>query len=110
MKSTEIVYSGPPLFGARDFRPVAPTGYTRRYVYILSDASGIPLYVGRSWNPHYRMEKHRRKKPWWPDVAHMELRLIQGTDIHSSDRAVAEAEMYLIKSLRPLHNIVGVSR
>lgn len=108
MQHTEHIYSGPPLHRVREFAPITPLGWTTRYVYILRDAAGAPLYVGQSWNPQRRMEKHRRNKPWWPDVARMEILRVVGTNVATSDTAVAEAEMFFIRLLRPLHNKVGV--
>lgn len=70
-------------------------------LYRLFDSAGTLLYVGISLNVAQRMSQHRAVKPWWDDVASIQLATYP-------DRAsVLEAERAAITNEHPLHNILG---
>jgi len=48
----------------------APLG--QHGVYVLLDAQGDPLYIGRSQSLHRRLIMHRQTQPWWPQVRALE--------------------------------------
>ncbi len=70
-------------------------------VYRLRDKSGVLLYVGIAGNPGRRFEQHAGEKPWWGEVANIDL-----THFPTREDA-ASAEMEVIKAERPRYNIVG---
>lgn len=58
------------------------------------------LYVGISLSAAARASQHSREKPWWPDVARMDV------EHHDVDRLTMEAiEREAIVAERPLHNV-----
>lgn len=69
-------------------------------VYRAYDAAGTLLYVGVAESWTRRCVQHASDKPWWGQVARMELE-------HFDDRlAAAQREATLIRDRRPRHNIV----
>lgn len=70
-------------------------------VYRLRNNTGDLLYVGIAGNPGRRFEQHAGEKPWWGEVAAIDL------EHHTSRQAAAAAEMLAIKTERPRYNIVG---
>jgi predicted GIY-YIG superfamily endonuclease len=69
-------------------------------VYRLKSSEGALLYVGVAGNPGRRFEQHRKEKPWWGDVASVELS-------HYETREEAmDAETSAIVVEKPLHNIM----
>lgn len=67
-------------------------------LYRLHDTDGRLLYVGIAGNPGRRFEQHADDKPWWSEVARIDLR-------HFDDRGVAlQAEKEAIIVERPVHN------
>jgi hypothetical protein len=69
-------------------------------LYRFYDADDRLLYVGISLHAAQRASEHRRDKPWWPDVARMNVEHLDG------DRKTAEAaERRAIVNERPLHNV-----
>ncbi len=76
------------------------------FVYVLEDATGTPLYVGRTSRLlNDRMREHRNKE-WWDEVVTLNFWYF-----HTTDETV-DAERNLILSLQPKHNRrhVGVMR
>ncbi len=71
-------------------------------VYRLWDADGALLYVGSSYNPDERCQRHRTA-PWWPLVT-------RRTDEWRSNRADAyHGEMAAIEKEEPVHNVMGTA-
>lgn len=84
----------------------AEPGY---YVYRLWDADGACLYVGRIGDsgPAYvkrRFKQHRYDKPWWPEVARIDIATLVG---HSE---IITEERHQIHEFHPLHNKVLLDR
>ncbi len=80
------------------------TGPPRRgYVYRLRAASGRLLYVGKTYSVRTRLfggpSSHSQTKPWWPDVAAVEVA------VYRTEAAALEAERWAIQRENPLHNI-----
>lgn len=70
------------------------------HLYRLLGTSGVLLYVGITNNWPSRMKQHMADKPWWGEVAGVELVGVIGT------RAQLEAiERAVIKAERPIHNV-----
>lgn len=67
-------------------------------VYRFYDADGRLLYVGRTGKLVERMAQHRRKQPWFADIATTTLVLC------SSYTAAIAAEAHAIKTENPLYN------
>jgi predicted GIY-YIG superfamily endonuclease len=57
------------------------------------------LYVGLSINPGKRFERHKTEKPWWDDIAHIDLEHFDNLD------ELRAAERTAIQTERPEHNI-----
>lgn len=71
-------------------------------LYRMFDADGSLLYVGITVHVGGRFDHHRRNKPWWTDVARIELQ-------HFPDRgSVEDAERDAVVSERPRYNIALV--
>lgn len=68
-------------------------------LYRFFTADDKLLYVGRSRNPARRFEKHANDKPWWENVARIQM------EQRSSHVDLCEAEAQAIKTEKPLHNI-----
>lgn len=69
------------------------------YLYLLVDANGAPLYVGRTKHLALRIATHRRNKSWWIDVDDIFI-----TGVCCIDGA-SPAELRAIRDLHPLHNV-----
>ena len=67
-------------------------------LYRLYDAEDQLLYIGISWSAIARMSQHKAEKPWFGDVARIEV-------TKCSSRAEAtNLERQAIQAERPLHN------
>lgn len=73
-------------------------GLRRGYVYRMYDAEGLLLYVGKTYRVKQRLEGHAKDKPWFGDVARLEVRIYKNED------AALAAEAWAIKRENPLHN------
>jgi predicted GIY-YIG superfamily endonuclease len=71
-------------------------------LYRLRSADGALLYVGVTWSAKARFEKHKAAKPWWLDVASVDI------ECHLSDWDAHEAEYTAITTESPRYNIHGV--
>lgn len=96
------------LRAAADYSEVIPTrpGF---YVYRLWAADGTCLYVGcvgerRPRRVTQRLNEHRRDKPWWPQVARIDV-----ASLGSSAEVIAE-EPVQIAQLEPVHNKMLLGR
>lgn len=68
-------------------------------LYRFFAADGVLLYVGITCNPSRRFEKHGDDKPWWLEVARIELQQF-------ADRvAVLAAERTAIATEQPRYNV-----
>lgn len=68
-------------------------------LYRFYDATGDLLYVGITVDPGKRLTRHSGDKPWWNEVARVEL------EQHPTRSAVLAAERLAIANERPRHNI-----
>ncbi|MFB4320325.1 GIY-YIG nuclease family protein [Actinomadura sp. 21ATH] len=76
-------------------------GLDLQYVlYRFYDAGRRLLYVGMTTgNPRHRWTGHRRRAPWWPDVAFVQVEhLPTWNDARAAERAA-------IRAARPMHNV-----
>lgn len=69
------------------------------FVYIFRNKSDEVLYVGVTWSAKQRWNNHRRKKPWWREVAKAEVLCF------SKDHEALAHERNLIKRMKPKYNI-----
>lgn len=90
-----------PLNTASWWDESAPLGVT--FIYRLFDAGGRLLYIGITHNVKYRWQDHRRRRPWWPEVA--------SASIHLCDAWSSPAwERIAIRTETPQHNRQHVVR
>ncbi len=68
-------------------------------LYRFFDADNQLLYVGLTINPGPRMQRHRATKPWWGDIARIEMQ--QLPDLES----LRVAERDAIAREKPLYNV-----
>lgn len=88
-------------------RPPAVRRTGRGYVYRLRDASGALLYVGLTNNVHRRLYldlNGHAFKPWWVDVASVDV------DTFSDYDDAREAEAHAIATEAPVHNVKAEPR
>jgi len=69
-------------------------------VYRAFDESGELLYVGMSSGPRERFNQHAKDRPWWDEVARIEV------ERFPTRAEAARAEVEAIRTERPLHNVV----
>lgn len=74
-------------------------------LYRLRGVNGDLLYVGITRDWPTRMKQHQADKPWWSEVAGIELVRVLGTrqQIEAIEKAVIKAE-------RPIYNVVHNER
>lgn len=70
-------------------------------LYRFRDEEDRLLYVGITALPKTRWKHHRKTKPWWTDVASVQI------ECHVSDHEVHIAEYAAIGSEAPMHNKHG---
>lgn len=70
----------------------------RTALYRHFDAAGVLLYVGISDDHERRLDQHRRRKPWFGEIARIDV------EYHPTREAALEAEAVAIKAEKPLHN------
>lgn len=75
------------------------------YVYLLSGFE--LLYIGKSWCPGNRFDRHRRRL-WWPGVRHLTLLRVRGDDHEETGALMDGLETFAIRRLLPVHNIAKV--
>ena len=111
MESTGLslrrVYKGPFPATTDGYYSLVQPARRRCFVYVLFDDAGEVVYVGKSFRPGNRFDRHRRK-PWWDAVATIAILQIDGPDRYLVERAAFAAELDAIHTLHPRHNIVGV--
>jgi excinuclease UvrABC nuclease subunit len=83
--------------------PVGETG--RWWVYLHLAADGSVLYVGCTIRPRHRQYEHRRRSPWWAEVA--DIQVIGPWRVH---RAALDEEANLIEFFDPAHNLRHTER
>ena len=71
-----------------------------RYVYTFWADGGECLYVGHTSNLPARLGRHMSERPWFPQVARIEVTVVEGAD------AGAAVEAATIRELNPTHNRV----
>lgn len=69
-------------------------------IYRMYDREGLLLYVGQSVDPGSRIRNHRAEKPWWKEVARIEIQHVR----HASE--LTRLEVDAIRNERPLYNVV----
>jgi DNA-binding XRE family transcriptional regulator/predicted GIY-YIG superfamily endonuclease len=73
-------------------------------VYVLYSADNHCLYVGQSAHLIERLRTHNSASAWYGQVATIKIE-------HATSRGFAMCrEAELIRSLKPIHNVVGVER
>jgi len=82
--------------------PEQPDG-AAALIYRLFDDEGELLYIGCTVHPRKRFHSHRRRQPWWDEVADSELMW------YPSVEAAAVAEQQAIRTEQPIYNI-GLAR
>lgn len=82
---------------AQDSAPSRPTDLYRFY-----DRDNRLLYIGISLSAVERAGQHRADKPWWPDIARMEVQHL-GTVTRREAEAI---ERDAIVAEKPKHNVV----
>lgn len=70
-------------------------------LYRFYDSSETLLYVGISLSAAHRASQHRAEKPWWPEVARMDVEHLP------SRQEALTAELAAIRTEHPIHNVVG---
>lgn len=73
---------------------------TTHALYRFFDQTGALLYVGITNNPGRRWSQHQGDKPWWHDVARIEM------EPHPDRPTVLAAERAAIAAERPRYNVV----
>ncbi len=68
--------------------------------YRLYSAEGALLYVGVGVSPGGRVQTHRHRQPWGPEIAVVVI------DWWPSERVAHLAERQTIRDERPLHNVI----
>lgn len=105
-ETAKLIYSGPvPPRPADYYALTGRSGHAYGFVYTLWNGAE-PLYVGMSYTPGQRFDRHRRKF-WWRRVDWLELHVFHGDDRRSVRVAMLAAEPQAIRELRPTHNIAG---
>lgn len=69
-------------------------------LYRFWDAHDVLLYVGISVDSPTRIANHMRDKPWWGDVETIKFTK------YPNRKAALEAEAEMIRTLKPLYNVV----
>jgi len=72
-------------------------------VYRFFDGRGRLLYIGATNCFPRRLREHAREKPWWDEVARIDIEYFR------SLRAAQTAEVKAIKSEKPLYNKIAAS-
>lgn len=97
-----VTYSAPlPTTGRETIACEHPK---ERALYRLYDAAGRLLYVGITWNPVRRWEKHKRLKSWWSEVARAVV------EVYPNEGQALDAEVAAIRSEQPIHNVRSAGR
>lgn len=79
-----------------------PTALDETYVYRAYCRCGDLLYVGITSDLFNRLAGHRRAKAAWePQAVRLEW------ELHPSRRAAERVESRLIRTLHPIHNMLG---
>lgn len=73
-------------------------------VYRFFAEGGELLYVGVSWNPSRRWERHRAEADWWP------LAAVVVVDVYDQEKTALDVERYWIKAAAPLYNVRSAAR
>lgn len=69
-------------------------------LYRFRDAAGRLLYVGITADPGTRWKAHAAGKPWWADVARVDV------EPQPTREAALAAEKRAIRAERPVHNVI----
>lgn len=79
---------------------IADREHVPHALYRFFDDADCLLYIGITLDPGSRWKAHRDDKPWWHEVTRIAV------EVHSSRKAVLEAERAAIVQEHPKHNIV----
>lgn len=104
----KIVYVGALPPRPRDYYKLYAPTYARSFVYILSNLAEEVVYVGMSWNPGNRFDKHKRKRPWWSQVTHVVILQVDASNPDEAEALTRGLEILCIRRLAPTGNIAGV--
>jgi len=92
------------------WKELTPIGFGVMYLYFLFDSDGVLLYLGISYSINSRWPSHAAKKPWWPDVAWVNLYSIKEQTSYAAEAAARFWEHRAINGANPLYNISGRPR
>src|SRR6185312_14887452 len=67
-------------------------------IYKFSNAAGETIYVGATAHLNNRLSTHRREKPWWNEIAAIDVEMIDGI------QPAADRETHLIRTIKPRYN------
>lgn len=70
------------------------------YVYRLAAIDGTLLYVGVADDPGRRLHQHYKQKPWWREIAHVDL------ERFATRQEALSAERHAILTEKPRYNVV----
>lgn len=105
-----VVYLGPlPQFPSAT-QAIVESATHPGYVYVIQDAEGSVLYVGKTINPVGRLASHRAKKHWWPMRGRLTLLGVEAPGRAEAHARAYKLEAIAIRDLEPIHNIAGVVR
>ena len=101
---TEVAFTGPMPTRPKDYYDLGGRdGYG--YVYLL--AGEFLVYVGKSWCPGNRFDKHRRRD-WWDLVDHLTLLRVRGDSTTETEALMDGLETFAIRRLLPVANVAKV--
>lgn len=101
-----VVYRGEFPKQSREYYSLTPRiNHCTGFIYVLYDCAGRVLYIGRSWRPGNRFDKHRRQRWWWGDVTGLALIRFDGTDRREAEGIISAVEVLAIQKMRPVHNV-----
>lgn len=89
----------------RDWRTIGVPNANVMFLYKLYSASDDLLYVGITWNVHYRWQQHRQKKDWWSEVAKASVIEVKAAGAWEAERDVRSLERLTIATLKPSKNL-----
>lgn len=105
-----VVYLGPLTQVPSATQAVVESAPYPGYVYVIQDAEGSVLYVGKTINPVGRLASHRATKRWWPTPGRLTLLGVEAPGRPEAHARAYELEAIAIRDLEPIHNIAGRAR
>lgn len=103
------IYAGPIPSRPVDYYALTQPRRTRQFIYFLMSSDDVHVYIGRSWNPGTRFDRHRRRA-WWEHVDKAELYQLDAATPYQADALIHAYEQMAIRELSPAFNVAGVVR